>query len=194
MAQLSPPPQRSNRGRLVLVGVLVLVLIAVLAVGGVLLVKRLNRPDPEAAAPAAKPAGPDSVEFRRVLKAEAGGCASASPAASSPTVCGLDGYNYVLGKIELDGSHVTDVKAAQAPDEPRWLVNLTLDEEGAKLFATLTADLATQQQPLNQLAIVVRGQVVSAPAVQSPIPGGKLQIAGTFTQQSAEALANQITG
>jgi preprotein translocase subunit SecD len=189
------PPQR-NRGPLVLVGVLVLVLVTLLAVGGVLLFKRLNRPDPPAAVPATKPASPDAVEFRRVLKAEAGGCASASPSASAsePTVCGPDGYNYVLGKVEFNGSHVTEVKAAQSTDNLGWLINLTLDSAGAKLFETLTADLSTKQPPLNQLAIVVRGQVVAAPAVQSAIPGGKLQIAGTYTKQTAEALAKQITG
>jgi preprotein translocase subunit SecD len=195
------PPQR-NRGPLVLVGVLVLVFIAALAVGGVLLFKRLNESDPEAAAPGyksagpapAKPAAPDAVEFRRVLKAEPGGCASASPAASSPTVCGLDGYNYVLGKVELDGSHVKEVQAAQSTDALGWHVNLTLDDEGAKLFETLTTDLSTKNPPLNQLAIVVRGQVAAAPAVQSAIPGGKLQITGKYTKQSAEDLAKQITG
>jgi preprotein translocase subunit SecD len=196
------PPQR-NRGPLVLVGVLVLVLIAALAVGGVLVFKRLNESDPEAAAPgyksaapapATKPAAPDAVEFRRVLKAEAGGCASASPAASSPTVCGLDGYNYVLGKVELDGRHVTEVQAAQSTDALGWHVNLTLDDEGAKLFETLTTDLSTKNPPLNQVAIVVRGQVAAAPAVQSAIPGGKLQITGKYTKQTAEDLAKQITG
>jgi preprotein translocase subunit SecD len=197
MAQQSPPaqygvPPQRNRGPLVLVGVLIVVLVAVLAVGGVLLVKRLNQP--EATAPATKPATPDAVEFRRVVKAEAGGCASASPAASDPSVCGLDGYTYVLDKVELDGSRITEVKAAQAPNDTRWLVNLTLDEEGAQLFTRLTADLATKQPPLNQLAIVVRDQVVAAPIVQSAIPGGKLQITGSYNKQAAEELAQQITG
>lgn len=196
------PPQRS-RGPLVLIGVLVLVLIAALAVGGVLLFKRLNESDPEdaapgykapAPAPATKPAAPDAVEFRRVLKAEPGGCASTSPAASDPAVCGLDGYNYVLGKVELDGNHVSAVQAAQSTDSLGWHVNLTLDDEGAKLFGRLTADLSTKNPPLNQVAIVVRGQVAAAPAVQSAIPGGKLQITGKYTKQSAEDLAKQITG
>jgi hypothetical protein len=208
MAQQSPPPPygvapKRNRGPLVLVGVLVLVLIALLGVGGVLLFKRLNASDQAAAAPGykapspappIKPASPDAVEFRRVLKAEPGGCASASPAASGPAVCGLDGYNYVLGKVELDGRHVTGVQPAQATGAVDWQVNLTLDDAGAKLFGTLTTDLSTKNPPLNQLAIVVRGQVAAAPAVLSAIPGGKLQITGKYTQQTAEDLAKQITG
>ncbi|MFI7065076.1 SecDF P1 head subdomain-containing protein [Kribbella sp. NPDC050124] len=190
MASYGVPPQRS-RGPIVLVGVLVLVLIVVLAVGAVVLVRRANEPDPPAIA--SKPASADALQFRRVLKASPGGCDSASPAAS-PSVCGLDGYTYVLGKVELDGSHVSEVKAAQAPETTGWLVNLTLDDSGAQLFAKLTGDLATQQMPLNQLAIVVRNQVVAAPAVQSAIPGGKLQITGNYSQKDAEKLAGQITG
>ena len=210
MAQQSPPPPygappQRNRGPLVLVGVLVLALVAVLAVGGILLAKRLNDPDrdqvaaapgykPPSPAPARKPASPDAVEFRRVLKAEAGGCASASPAPSGSTVCGLNGDKYAVGKVELDGNHVTAVQAAQSTDSLDWHVNLTLDNEGAKLFGRLTADLSTKNPPLNQLAIVVRGQVVSAPSVLSAIPGGKIEISGSYTKQSAEDLAKQITG
>jgi preprotein translocase subunit SecD len=144
MAQQIPPPQygvppQRNRGPLVLVGVLVVVLVAVLAVGGVFLVKRLN--EPEAAEPATKPATPE------------------------------------------------------APDAGGWVVNLILDDDGAKLFGTLTPDLATKAPPLNQVAIVVDGQVAAAPAVQSAIPGGKIQITGsTYTKQTAEDLAKKITG
>ena len=46
--------------------------------------------------------------------------------------------------------------------------------------------------PLNQLAIVLNGAVVSAPAVQEPISGGVLQITGSFTQEEAEALAASL--
>jgi preprotein translocase subunit SecD len=181
-----------TRGLLVLVGVLVLVLIGTLAVGTVIVVRRLDKPDPPAAA--TKPATPDAVEFRRVLKTSPGGCDNASATPAGSTVCGLDGYNYVLGKVEIDGGNVTEVKAAQSPDNTGWLVNLTLDDQGAAAFGRLTADLATKQPPLNQLAIVVRGQVVSAPTVMSAIPGGELQITGNYTKTDAEKLASRITG
>lgn len=199
MAQQTPPPPygppaRSRRGLLVLVGVLVLALVAVLAVGTVIVVRRLDKPDPPAAVQATKPASPDAVQFRRVLKTSPGGCNSASPTPTGSTVCGLDGYNYVLGKVELDGTHITEVKPGQSPDTTTWQVNLTMDAQGAETFGRLTADLATQQTPLNQIAIVVRGQVVAAPAVQSAIPGGKIQIAGNYGKTDAEKLASQITG
>jgi preprotein translocase subunit SecD len=151
MAQPTPPPPyaappQRGRGLLVLVGALALVLVAVLAVGTVIVVRRVNEPD--------------------------------TPAAVT----------------RLDGGHVIEVQPAQSPDSATWPVNLTFDDEGAKTFGSLTADLATKQTPLNQLAIVVRGQVVAAPTVMSAIPGGKIQIAGTYTKDDAEKLAAQITG
>jgi preprotein translocase subunit SecD len=177
---------------LVVVGVLVLVLIAVLVVGTVVVVRRVNDSEPTAAA--TQPSDPRAVEFRRVLKAAPGGCASTSPTPAAPNFCGLDGYNYVLGKVELDGSHVSEVKPAQSPGNTGWHVELSLDAEGTTRFGRLTTDLATKQPPLNQIAIVVRGQVAAAPTVMSPIPGGKVQISSNYSKQDAENLARQITG
>jgi preprotein translocase subunit SecD len=71
---------------------------------------------------------------------------------------------------------------------------MTLDTEGAKLFEQLTAAVAQQQPPANQLAIVVHGQVVAAPSVQSAIAGGKIEISGSYTRDTAQELAGRITG
>jgi preprotein translocase subunit SecD len=46
--------------------------------------------------------------------------------------------------------------------------------------------------PLNQLAIVLDGRVVSAPVIQEAITGGSAQITGNFTQQEATDLANVL--
>src|SRR5699024_987761 len=40
--------------------------------------------------------------------------------------------------------------------------------------------------------IVLDGQVISAPGVNSVIPDGNASIAGSFTTESAETLANQL--
>jgi preprotein translocase subunit SecD len=102
---------------------------------------------------------------------------------------------YTLGKVELDGSNVTDVKAAiQDNGAGGWYVGLTLDSKGATLFEQLTAALAKQTPPANQLAIVVRGEVATAPSVQSAIVGGKVEISGGYDRDSAEQLATKITG
>lgn len=86
------------------------------------------------------------------------------------------------------------MEAALPSNNSTWVVNLTLDDEGSKSFEQLTAGLATKTPPQNQLAIVVRGKVVTAPAVMSAIPGGKVQISSNFTRADAEKTAADITG
>jgi preprotein translocase subunit SecD len=191
MTQPSFPPYQptsQRRGPVVLLGVLVLVLVAAV-VAGVIVVLRLV--DDKPAAAATKPSTPQAVEFRRVLTAAQGTCASPLP---KGIVCDANGVRYTVGKVELDGSHVSEVKAAQSPDQPAWYITLTLDEQGTRAFAALTTQLATLQPPKNQLAIVVGGQVAAAPTVTSAITAGKVQISGGYTQKDAEALASKITG
>jgi preprotein translocase subunit SecD len=188
------PPKRSN-GPLLIVGGLILFLVVLIVTGLVLF---LNRGDGKPAAhestpPArTKPSDPKAVEFRRVLTSKPGRCATPSP---SGTACDDQGNVYTLGKVELDGSNVSEVKAGFDPAQgTSWYVNLNLDPEGTKLFGELTADIAKQGPPANLLAIVVHGKVAAAPAVQSAITGGQVQISGGYTRETAESLAKKITG
>lgn len=185
-----PGPPKQSRGPLLLIGGLVLLLILVVGTAVVLIA---NRGDGKpSAASHTKPSDPKAVEFHRVLTVKEGTCPSPAP---SGTACGDDGMIYTLGKVELDGRHISAVKAGNDPSQgAAWVIAISLDHEGTKLFGELTASLAKQSPPANQLAIVVHGLVVSAPTVQSAIPGGKVQISGNLTQAEAEALAKQMTG
>lgn len=192
MASSYPPPQpgapiKRSRGPVVLVLVLVVVLIAVLAGIVVIVLKRVNEEPPPP-----KPAAADTLQFRRVVKLEPNACAKGPLAAN--VRCSDDGTRYTLGQVELDGSHVTKVEAAPDTQGAGWLITLTLDAQGTKVFATLTADLVTKQPPKNQLAIVVKDKVVSAPSVSGAITAGQVQISGTFTSKDAKKLASDITG
>ncbi|MFF0345214.1 hypothetical protein [Kribbella sp. NPDC004875] len=189
-----PGPPTRSKGLWLLVGGLVLLLVILVVTGVVLLA---TQGDDKAAdktpAVRTKPSDPAAVEFRRVLTAKPGNCPTPAPAGVS---CDDKGTAYTLGKVELNGSNVSEVKAdvQQGSTTGQWYVALNLDPEGTKLFAQLTASLAQQQPPANQLAIVVHDQVVAAPTVQSAIPGGKIQISGGYTRDAAEALAAKITG
>jgi len=186
-------PQKRSRGPLVLVIALGLVLVAVLATGTVLILR--GRGDDKPTATATKPATPGAVQFRPVLQAEPKACAdsSASPTAADK-LCDALGTRYTLGKVELDGSHVSEVKAAAGQDGSGWVVQLGLDQAGTQLFGTLTTKLAASQPPRNQLAVVVGSKVVTAPTVNGPITAGQVQIYGNFTQKDAEKLVADITG
>ncbi|MBQ3283732.1 MAG: protein translocase subunit SecD [Atopobiaceae bacterium] len=87
----------------------------------------------------------------------------------------------------MDGSHIRTVAVAQPTYQAtgEYVVNLTLDDEGRKQFAEVTTALAPTR---GRIAIVLDGVVNSAPAVQSPITDGSVQISGDFTLDEALSL------
>lgn len=188
-----PPPKRSSKGPLLIVGGLVLLLVLVVGTAVTLLVTRTDGKPAATDTPAVrtKPSDPKAVEFRRVLTSKTGTCPTPAP---DGTACDDKGTVYTLGKVELDGSHVTEVKSDYNSANNYWYVTIAFDPEGDKLFTQLTGALAKQDPPANMLAIVVHGRVVSAPSVQSEITGGQVQITGNFDRTAVEALAKQITG
>ncbi|MFF3913716.1 protein translocase subunit SecD [Streptomyces sp. NPDC001852] len=103
-------------------------------------------------------------------------------------------YKYVLGPAAVDG---TEVKKAQAVFDTQgasgWQVQMTFSSSGAKKFADITGELAKNQSPQNEFGIVLDGEVVSSPFVQSAITGGQAEISGSFTQQDAQSLANMLS-
>jgi preprotein translocase subunit SecD len=69
---------------------------------------------------------------------------------------------------------------------------LTFNGEGTKAFGALTNRVTTLASPLNQVAIVLDGLVVSAPRINEAIPSGNAQITGSFSQLEAQDLANVL--
>ncbi|GAB2905909.1 protein translocase subunit SecD [Streptomyces mayteni] len=98
---------------------------------------------------------------------------------------------YALGPVAVPGTDVTDASAVYDTQRGQgWIVQMEFSNSGAGKFADVTADLATQVQPMNQFAIVLDGEVVSAPSVSERLGGGRAEISGSFSQESAEDLAN----
>ncbi|MGW0578578.1 protein translocase subunit SecD [Streptomyces sp. NPDC002920] len=111
--------------------------------------------------------------------------------------CGdIDGawYKYLLGPAAVDG---TEVDKAQAVFDTQgaagWQVTMDFSKSGSKKFADITAQLAQNSQPQNEFGIVLDGDVVSSPFVNSSITGGNAQISGSFTQDEAQNLANMLS-
>ncbi|WP_105033674.1 SecDF P1 head subdomain-containing protein [Cryobacterium aureum] len=78
---------------------------------------------------------------------------------------------YVLGPIAIRGAQVDDAVAVQTATD------LTLNTEATTALESVTTDLLEQQQqPENQLAIVLDGQVISASVVMSVLTDGHLQL------------------
>ena len=87
-----------------------------------------------------------------------------------------------LGGIAGDKLVKADPTFDQQTNEPA--VTIQFDGEGGQKFARMT------QQNTNKLfAIILDGQVISAPQIREPIFGGISQISGSFTVESANQLA-----
>jgi len=71
-------------------------------------------------------------------------------------------------------------------------VDMQFNDEGAKVFQQVTARMAQISEITGEdqrLAIVLDGEVASAPRVLEEIPNGRAEITGRFTQEEAKNLA-----
>ncbi|MEU5028450.1 SecDF P1 head subdomain-containing protein [Streptomyces milbemycinicus] len=75
-----------------------------------------------------------------------------------------------------------------------FIVTIGLAGADAARFGELTGKLAKEQPPRNRLAMVRGDKLLSAPSVASAIPGGKVQITGSFDRDEAEQLARDLGG
>ncbi|WP_280669642.1 MULTISPECIES: protein translocase subunit SecD [unclassified Kitasatospora] len=99
-----------------------------------------------------------------------------------------------LGPVAINGKDVSKAQAGfDTQNGAGWEVQLGFNGTGTKEFAATTGQLATQQSPANQFAIVLDGQVISHPYVSQSIVGGNAVISGSFTQDEANGLANVLS-
>jgi preprotein translocase subunit SecD len=63
----------------------------------------------------------------------------------------------------------------------------TTTKEGKEKFRTVTYNNVGKR-----LAIIINNELITAPVINSAIPGGKLQITGIFTKEKTENLATSI--
>lgn len=106
-------------------------------------------------------------------------------------------YKYILGPVEMGGETITDAVAqvgatSSGASTGQWVVQITLNSEGAKTFGEISTRMYGQPEPANMFAFVLDSQVISAPTMNGLILDGKPSISGNFTQESAQVLANQL--
>ena len=102
---------------------------------------------------------------------------------------GIEGMNLKEEGVKytafMNGKNVNNVTVDRPEGSSDYAVNLSLDSEGTKEFATVTSELVSTN---GQIAILLDGRVECAPAVQSAITGGQVQITGNYTAQEANDL------
>jgi SecD/SecF fusion protein len=77
-----------------------------------------------------------------------------------------------------------------------YMVTMSFNSKGKQQFADITTRMAKENEAtgtVGQLAIILDGQLKSAPTVREPITGGSAQITGNFTQREAENLASVLS-
>jgi len=108
-----------------------------------------------------------------------------------------DSIKYILGPAEVAGERITNARAdliasSTGVTTNEWGVFIEFDGEGTQQFRTVTERLVSLSGVQNQFAIVLDGRVISAPRTISAITDGRPQISGSFTEESAQTLADQL--
>lgn len=91
----------------------------------------------------------------------------------------------VRKRIALSGDHVTSANAYF--DQQGYGVALNLDSEGARIF-----DDVAKENKGRRMAIILDGEIQSAPTLQSDYYGGRATITGSFTEAEARNLASVL--
>nr|WP_204261234.1 protein translocase subunit SecD [Blastococcus saxobsidens] len=101
--------------------------------------------------------------------------------------CSEDGSaKYLLGQTIIEGTEIDDASAATDPTDGSWVVLLDFKSEGRSIWADYTANNISKN-----VAFTLDGRVISAPVIQAAI-NGQTTISGSFDQESATELANQL--
>ncbi len=87
-----------------------------------------------------------------------------------------------LGGIQ--GDSLTEARSGVDPQDNSPVVNIQFDSQGGAKFAKLSTENVNKR-----FAIILDGEVISAPVFNEPILGGSAQISGNFTTDEAYALA-----
>ncbi|MDO5617632.1 protein translocase subunit SecD [Kocuria sp.] len=112
------------------------------------------------------------------------------------------GVKYILGPVDIQGTEISDSSYGMAQGQGgtttgQWAVDLQFNAEGTETFKNLSERLYNIGQtspgdPRNQFAILLDGEVISAPQMNAVIPNGQAQITGQFTEESASFLSEQL--
>ena len=136
---------------------------------------------------------PDQASVRAFEKYEcppAGEAALVEDDPDQPLVtCDGDGVKYLLSPALIEGTDLQSAEAAVPQQQVDWVVTLDFDGDGTKTFTEISRSLYNTGK---QFAIVLDGQVISAPTMDGVITNGRAEISGDFTEETATSLATSL--
>lgn len=121
-----------------------------------------------------------------------------APVEAPLITCDTSGQEkYILGPVEVAGETIADatnglVSNSQGVSTGQWGVNIVFNSTGAREFGAVTQRLYQLTGDRHRFAIVLDGQVISAPTTNAIITDGKPQITGNFSQVTSKTLADQL--
>ncbi len=104
--------------------------------------------------------------------------------------CDEFGRKFLLSVAMIEGTDLADANT-RPPDSQsvEWGVDLDFDRQGTETFGEISRALVNTQK---LFAIVLDGQVISAPTMNGLILDGNAQITGQFTQTEADSLSTSL--
>ena len=99
------------------------------------------------------------------------------------------GKGYLVSKqVELTGDNINSAQAGFSHDDKRPAVDLTLDSAGSRIFADLTS---ANKGKIMAMVLIDQGksEVITAPVINEPILGGRVQITGMESVAAANDVA-----
>lgn len=95
----------------------------------------------------------------------------------------------ILSPTVIPGSDIKSADPQYDSQRAEWSVRIELKGDGKGAFKTVTTALTPAQ---NRFAVVLDGEVITAPASQAAITNGVSSITGGFNATTSKALANQL--
>ncbi len=95
-----------------------------------------------------------------------------------------DRAEIVRRRPSLTGENLANATPSFDSQTQQTVLSFSLDSKGSRIFCRLSTENVGQR-----FAILLDGQVLTAPVIRNPICGGRGQIEGNFTIESAQALA-----
>lgn len=103
--------------------------------------------------------------------------------------CDDQGQKYLLSASMIEGTDLDSASAQIPQSQVAYVVLLDFDSDGTKKFTEISKALVGTEK---QFAIVLDGQVISAPTMDALITNGQAQIEGQFTPEEAKSLATSL--
>jgi preprotein translocase subunit SecD len=132
---------------------------------------------------------PDPASLRRLERFVCGESEIRDVPSKPIVACDDDGNKYLLSPAIIEGTQLTDAGFGIPQNDVQYVVNLDFNGDATDTFAEVTRAIVGTNE---MFAIVLDGEVLSAPVVTNPITDGNAQISGNFTATTAESLANSL--